>query len=131
MILKQWIVRLRPNFLATCSPNTAILDIQYPLENKDMQYPVFVDPRVCYSDSDSQQVISAMQSFPSGHTGSAFAVGVFLALYLNAKTKSFANYQTEFWKMMLVLAPLIGAVVIAAGLIIDKVNLIPFKTHCF
>ena len=63
-----------------------------------------------------------MQSYPSGHTGNAFASGVFLALYLNAKLKAFSDYKTSFWKMMAVAAPIIGAMLIAGGLTIDHVS---------
>ncbi len=63
-----------------------------------------------------------MISYPSGHTGSAFTAGVFLALYLNAKLKSFSDYKTSFWKMIAVSAPIIGAMLVAAGLTIDHVS---------
>ncbi len=63
-----------------------------------------------------------MQSFPSGHTGSAFACGVFLALYLNAKLKAFSDYNTSFWKMVAVVSPIIGAIIVAGGLTIDHVS---------
>lgn len=63
-----------------------------------------------------------MQSFPSGHTGTATTVGVFLALYLNAKLKAFSNYQTNYWKMIAVLSPLGGAGCVAGLLVIDGVR---------
>lgn len=62
-----------------------------------------------------------MQSYPSGHTGSAFAAGLFLALYLNAKLKAFSNYHTNFAKILAVVSPLIGALLISVGMIIGKV----------
>ena len=68
---------------------------------------------------------NSWQSFPSGHTGSSFAAGTFLALYLNAKLKAFSNYQTSFWKSICVLAPLFGAGLISTGMIIDCVSLYP------
>ena len=64
----------------------------------------------------------AMQSFPSGHSGMAFAVGTFLALYLNAKLKAWSGNRVPIWKQMAVLAPLVGAVIIAGGLMIDRVS---------
>lgn len=63
-----------------------------------------------------------MQSFPSGHTGTASTVGVFLALYLNAKLKAFSDYQTSYWKMIAVLSPLGGAGCVAGLLVIDGVR---------
>lgn len=62
-----------------------------------------------------------LESFASGHTSTAFAVGVFLALYLNAKLKAFADYSAVFWKFMVVLFPIIGAMMIGGNLTIDKV----------
>ena len=67
----------------------------------------------------------AMESFPSGHTASAFAVGVFLALYLNGKLKAFADYHTSFWKMVAVLAPVLGAFFVAGSLLVDHVSVFP------
>lgn len=63
-----------------------------------------------------------MQSFPSGHTATASTVGVYLALYLNAKLKAFSDYQTSYWKMIVVLSPLIGAGCVAGLLVIDGVS---------
>jgi len=64
-----------------------------------------------------------MQSFPSGHTGTAFAAATILALYLNAKLKATSNYHTNFGKHLAVVSPLIGALLVAVGMIIDKVRL--------
>ena len=63
-----------------------------------------------------------MQSFPSGHTATASTVGVYMALYLNAKLKAFSDYQTSYWKMIVVLSPLIGAGCVAGLLVIDGVS---------
>ena len=63
-----------------------------------------------------------MQSYPSGHTGSAFTSGIFLALYFNAKLKAFSDYNTSFWKVMAVAAPIVGAIIVAGGLTIDHVS---------
>ncbi|KAL8795656.1 MAG: hypothetical protein Q9195_001894 [Heterodermia aff. obscurata] len=71
---------------------------------------------------------NAWQSFPSGHTGSAFASATYLALYLNAKFKSFSNYQTSFWKTLCVVTPLFGAGLIGTGMIIDCVSFHPAST---
>lgn len=71
---------------------------------------------------DSKALKNAIQSFPSGHTGSAFTVMIFLALYLNAKLKAFSDSPTAFWKMMAVIAPVLGAGFAAATLVIDQVS---------
>ena len=65
-------------------------------------------------------ILQAMQSFPSGHTGNAFVAGTFVALYLNAKLKACSNYRTSFWKMLVVVAPIVMAMFIAGSLMIDR-----------
>lgn len=83
---------------------------------------VFATPADCQVMGNQGALVHAMQSFPSGHSGMAFAVGVFLSLYLNAKLKSFADYHTSFWKVLVVLLPLVGAMLVAGGLMVDKVS---------
>ena len=62
-----------------------------------------------------------------GHTIEAFCAGVFLSLYLNAKLKACSDYHTSFWKLIVVLSPIVGAAVIAASVVVDHVG-----THlCF
>ncbi len=57
-----------------------------------------------------------------GHTIEAFCVGVFLSLYLNAKLKACSDYHTSFWKLMVVLSPIVGAMFIAASVAVDHVG---------
>lgn len=57
---------------------------------------------------------------PSGHTTAAFAGFVFLYLYLNAKLKIFANYHPAMWKLVVLYAPILGAVLIGGSLTIDE-----------
>lgn len=79
---------------------------------------------------DPKEIRNAMQSYPSGHTATAFTVGIFLALYLNSKTKAFADYQTAYWKMFIVIIPILGACLASALVVIDGVrqhNIIDLK----
>lgn len=71
--------------------------------------------------------LEAWMSYPSGHTGTGFAAGTVLALYLNAKLKAFSNYHTHFAKQMAVVLPLIGALFIATTMIVDKVKSISMR----
>lgn len=57
-----------------------------------------------------------------GHTIEAFCAGVFLSLYLNAKLKACSDYHTSFWKLMVVLSPIVGAAIIAASVAVDHVS---------
>lgn len=65
-----------------------------------------------------------LDAFPSGTVGNAFAVGVFLALYLNAKLKVFSADRTPFWKMLVILAPLLGGLLISLVMLIENVSLL-------
>lgn len=64
-----------------------------------------------------------MSSFPSGHTSEAFMAGTFLSLYLNAKLKALSDYETETWKLLVVMAPVIGSMFIAGSLVADRVRI--------
>ena len=71
---------------------------------------------------DAAMIQFAMESFPSAHTASSFALGVFLALYLNAKLKAFSDYHCSFWKVAVVLAPIFGALAVASASLVDGVS---------
>ena len=70
----------------------------------------------------SSELKHALESFPSGHTASAFVAATYLALYLNAKLKAFSDYHTSLWKIVLVLLPLAGAGFVALSLTVDHVS---------
>jgi diacylglycerol diphosphate phosphatase/phosphatidate phosphatase len=94
VILKQYIGGFRPNFLDICRP--AIINAVAIGYSREF-YPV----SVCQGMSPSVQTSNwwiqyGLQSFPSGHTTSAFSVGLFLSLYINAKLKVFAEYSASF-----------------------------------
>lgn len=79
-------------------------------------------PEILAVTDSACSVTFAMTSFPSGHTAQSFMAGTFLALYLNAKLKPFGDFHTSFWKMMFVLAPIIGAMFVAGSLVADRVR---------
>lgn len=55
--------------------------------------------------------------------------GTFLALYLNAKLKAFSDYETNTWKLLVVVAPVIGSMFIAGSLVADRVWLcVPYDS---
>jgi diacylglycerol diphosphate phosphatase/phosphatidate phosphatase len=64
----------------------------------------------------------SMQSFPSGHTSSSFAAGIFLTFYLNAKLKTFADHTSQFWTFIVTIAPLLGASLIAGSMYVSHVS---------
>lgn len=93
--------------------------------NSASPFRIYVTPSVCRIDPNgpTDAVLSAMQSFPSGHTSESFLVGTFLALYLNAKLKAFSDYHTSFWKMFAIISPLFGSILVAGTLIVDRVRI--------
>ncbi len=74
----------------------------------------------CVVFTDISLLVHRLRSFPSDRTAVAFAAAVFLALYMNAKLKVFADYGSWFWKQMLVITPVMGACIIGGGLVVDK-----------
>jgi hypothetical protein len=64
-----------------------------------------------------------MQSFPSGHAASSFAAALFVTLYMNAKLKTFADFESTSWSIVFTLAPLVLAFAIAGGLVLEHVSL--------
>ena len=93
-----------------------------PLSDIRAYHMVFATVRDCRTAGEVNFLKVGLQSFPSGHAGTAFAAGVFLSLYLNAKLKALADYHTSFLKLLVVLSPLIGAMLMAGNLMIDHVS---------
>ncbi|KAL8388162.1 hypothetical protein RB599_003075 [Gaeumannomyces hyphopodioides] len=109
----KWLIGgLRPHFLEVCQPDTAILRPGDGFQN------LYYTREIC--TGDEKQINDALEAFPSGHTTAAFAGFVFLYLYLNAKLKVFSNYHPSLWKLALIYAPILGAVLIGGALTIDK-----------
>ena len=120
-IFKKFIARPRPWFFSECSLNNPKITDRATEATK--QLSDYSRQWVTISDCINPPSLDAMMSYPSGHTGSAFAAGVFLALYLNAKLKAFSNYHTNFGKQMAVVAPLMGALLIAMSMIVGRVRI--------
>lgn len=124
VVLKLFLGELRPYFLDVCRPLRSTLDSARNAgrANAGLTMTNYVWASTSMCTGKANEIRNAMQSFPSGHTGSAFTVGMFLALYLNSKTKAFANYQTAFWKILIIMMPLLGAGLAAALIVIDGVS---------
>lgn len=112
--LKWLIGGFRPHFYAVCMPNVA--QSSQPSGTQFANY--MYDRSVC--TGDSKAVNDALESFPSGHSTAAFAGLIFLALYFNAQLKVMSAHNPAFWKMILFFTPILGAVLIAGALTIDK-----------
>ncbi|KAI9701491.1 MAG: hypothetical protein M1836_001547 [Candelina mexicana] len=110
-ILQHYIGGFRPHFLDVCTPDP-------DLHAGTGFGKVYFDINICTA-KDKARIHYA---FPSNRTAVAFAAAVFLALYINAKLKVFADYGSRFWKQILVLNPILGAIMIGGGLIVDRHN---------
>lgn len=115
VFLKWLIGGLRPHFLAVCQPDVTRIRDQY--DAKGFQELYFTRD-ICTGDANT--IDDSLESFPSGHTTAAFAGFVYLYLYLNAKLKVFANYHPAMWKLVVIYAPILGAMLIGGALTIDE-----------
>ncbi|KAI0868700.1 PAP2 superfamily-domain-containing protein [Hypoxylon argillaceum] len=120
---KAFIGGLRPNFYDVCQPDsehaknegnkTGLNGIGF---RKDMWT---ID--VCTS-TDVGKLRNAMQGFPSGHSTTMVAAMLYLCLYINAKLKVFANYHTPLWKLIALVVPMLGTVLLCGTIIIDNTH---------
>ncbi len=95
LVLKKSVGSLRPDFLARCRPDAS---------------------GACTGDAD--QIAAGRDSFPSGHTSTAFAGGTYLALYLWGKLRPFRT-GGALWKMLLILSPVVAASLVGVSRIVD------------
>ena len=119
--LKWLIGGFRPHFYAVCMPNVA----QFSQPSGAQFASYMYDRSVC--TGDRKAVNDALESFPSGHSTAAFAGLIFLALYFNAQLKVMSAHNPAYWKMIMFFAPVLGAVLIAGALTIDKCEASPLS----
>ena len=111
----KWLIGgFRPHFYAVCMPNVAQFSRPSGTQFANYMY----DRSVCTGDTKS--INDALESFPSGHSTAAFAGLIFLSLYFNAQLKVMSAHNPAYWKMVLFFAPILGAILIAGALTIDK-----------
>jgi len=111
----KWLIGgFRPHFYAVCMPNVAQFSRPSGTQFANYMY----DRSVC--TGDKKAINDALESFPSGHATAAFAGLIFLSLYLNAQLKVMSAHNPAYWKMVLFFIPILGAVLIAGALTIDK-----------
>ncbi|KAK0702192.1 phosphatidic acid phosphatase type 2/haloperoxidase [Lasiosphaeris hirsuta] len=123
VIIKQLIGGFRPYFLDVCRPDTSRLtqSSNHTGLNGVGFHEIMYTVDVC-TNPDKQALKNAMTSFPSGHSTAAFAGYVFLFLWMNAKLKVWSGHQTSFYWLALVMAPLLGATLMACALTIDQAH---------
>jgi hypothetical protein len=120
--IKILIGGFRPYFLVVCQPDISRAATHNTTGLNGVGFhQIMYSADVC-TNPDKGAVKNAMTSFPSGHSTAAFASGVFLFLWMNAKLKVWTDYQTSFWWLALLFAPLLGAVLQACLLTIDMAH---------
>ncbi|KAI0192573.1 PAP2 superfamily-domain-containing protein [Xylaria flabelliformis] len=120
---KAYIGGFRPNFYDVCQPDSNHAEgtgNKTGLNGIGFRRDMWTSD-VC-TTTDAGKLRDAMQGFPSGHTTTMVAAMVYLSLYLNAKLKVFANYHTPLWKLIALVLPILGAVLLCGTLIIDNTH---------
>jgi membrane-associated phospholipid phosphatase len=120
--IKILIGGFRPYFLVVCQPDISRAATHDTTGLNGVGFHQLMYSADVCTNPDKGAVKGAMTSFPSGHSTAAFASGVFLFLWMNAKLKVWTNYQTSFWWLALLFAPLLGAVLQACLLTIDMAH---------
>jgi diacylglycerol diphosphate phosphatase / phosphatidate phosphatase len=122
VVIKQLIGGFRPYFLEVCAPDLSRAASHNTTGLNGVGYhQIMYSVDVC-TNTNEDELKNAMTSFPSGHSTAAFAGYIFLFLWMNAKLKVWGNYQTSFWALGLLFAPLLGATLIACSLTIDQAH---------
>ncbi|KAG8809839.1 hypothetical protein FRC17_003217 [Serendipita sp. 399] len=112
VIIKCLIGGLRPHFLIVCNPQ-----IPAGLVGSGYQQLYFTR-EVC--TGDKKDINDAVESLPSGHATAAFAGFIYFSLYLNAQLKLVSAHNPAYWKMLLFLAPILGALLISLAMTLDS-----------
>jgi membrane-associated phospholipid phosphatase len=122
VVIKQLIGGFRPIFLDVCRPDISRAATHNVTGLNGVGFhQIMYTVEVC-TNPDKQALKNAMTSFPSGHATTAFAAYVFLFLWMNAKLKVWANFQASFYWLAALLAPLLGATLMAACLTVDQAH---------
>ncbi|KAH7343462.1 phosphatidic acid phosphatase type 2/haloperoxidase [Rhizoctonia solani] len=114
VFIKTLIGGFRPHFLSVCNPDLSRIGTGTGFQGS------MYDISICSPDANKAHLRDATKSFPSGHTTAAAAGYVYLSLYFNAKMKIFSNERPHFYKLLVFLAPLLGASLIGGVLTVDN-----------
>lgn len=101
-LLKNWILRPRPDFIARCGPKIT----------KGMDLTKNYDLSICQAPLGMKALYDGLRLCPSGHSGAAFGGLMYLALWLSGQLKAFKP-GTPIWKLCLSFIPLVIAMYIA------------------
>ncbi|KAK3983885.1 phosphatidic acid phosphatase type 2/haloperoxidase [Cladorrhinum sp. PSN332] len=122
VILKQLIGGFRPYFLTICQPDISLARSNNATGLNGVGFQQIMYTSEICTNPNKEELKTAMTSFPSGHATSAFAGYIYLFLWMNAKLKVWSNFQASFYWLAALLAPLLGATLLAACLTVDQAH---------
>lgn len=104
-VLKNWIGRCRPDFLARCKPlPSAVPDVLYFAKDICSTY----DP----NGHGWGALMDGFRTTPSGHSSMAFTLGGFLSLFLLSQLNAFKP-KYSMWRFIIGTSPLYGSFYVA------------------
>jgi phosphatidate phosphatase len=81
---KRWVGRLRPHFIAVCSPNLNTLNCTTTTLTGIYYNPIYTGGSFC-SNNNAAAVKEARMSFPSGHSSYSWYTMLFLIIFIEAR----------------------------------------------
>jgi len=120
VIIKMLVGGFRPYFLEVCQPDISLAAGHNVTHLNGVGFHQIMYTADICTNPNKGAIKTAMTSFPSGHATTAFAGFVFLFLWMNAKLKVWSNHRASFYWLALIMAPLLGAVLMACALSINQ-----------
>ncbi|KAI4128134.1 MAG: hypothetical protein LQ341_006709 [Variospora aurantia] len=121
IMLKQFCTWPRPTFLAVCNITQAELTRSWLAMSPALRSsPRILSLQDC-NVADPSTMASQLNGFPNNTSATAFAVGTYLSLYLNAKFQILGPQTTSLWAMLFAMIPGLGAV--ALSIVVINENL--------
>ncbi|KAL8978266.1 MAG: hypothetical protein Q9177_006445 [Variospora cf. flavescens] len=120
IMLKQFYTWPRPTFLAVCNITQAELTRTWWAMPTGMRSsPRILSLQDCNVADPSTTMASQLNGFPNNTSATAFAVGTYLSLYLNAKFQILGQQTTSLWAILFAMIPILGAVALSI-VVIDE-----------
>ncbi|KAL8969390.1 MAG: hypothetical protein Q9197_004370 [Variospora fuerteventurae] len=120
IMLKQFYTWPRPTFLAVCNITEAELARSWWAMSPALRTsPRILSLQDCNVADPSTTMASQLNGFPNSTSATAFAVGTYLSLYLNAKFQILGPQTTSLWAMLFAMIPGLGAVALSI-VVIDE-----------
>lgn len=110
-IVKLYVGRLRPHFLTVCQPNISTSNCS----------KTFITSYTCQG-SDLDAIYDSRKSFPSGHTGAAWNVMTYLAMYIHFRILT-------NWPRLRVFCPILQLAAICLAAYVSISRLQDYKHH--